>query len=166
MICLHGNTVFSDVDDTLVLHAFDPSDEVNAIDIIFDTTGTTAERAFGQRKHKFHVVVHVEHVNFLRRCKAAGMKVVVWSRGGSEWAECVVRWLKLQPAAEGGDGTVDLVLSKPDQYLDDLDANQFMKQGYIDHVAPNRSRIGLGPHGVGLKPPRKIIPPGGGQQDA
>jgi FMN phosphatase YigB (HAD superfamily) len=155
MISLHGETYFSDVDDTLVLHGYDPSDEVNAIDVAFraaDYDGGVAK--YGDRVMNFRVVPHVEHIARLREMKRAGYKVVVWSRGGSQWAECVVRRLGLQPVPEGGDGTVDAVMAKPDYYLDDVLANNFMKRLYLDHVSPNGAVIGLGQYGVEIRRPK------------
>tara|TARA_R100001086_G_scaffold156380_1_gene83647 strand:- start:1846 stop:2199 length:354 start_codon:yes stop_codon:yes gene_type:complete len=52
-------------------------------------------------------------IKYMRKCKANGMTVVVWSQGGCEWAEEVVKVLNIE-------SMVDVCLSKPSIYVDDL----------------------------------------------
>lgn len=89
-----------DIDDTLLLW----DKEVRLGHISFGTVD---------------VAVHRNHINEIKRSKAVGRFVVVWSKGGYEWAETVVRKLGLEYY-------VDLVQSKPSRYFDDLDANAWM----------------------------------------
>lgn len=57
----------------------------------------------------------------LKRLKAEGCTIIVWSAGGWEWAECVVKTLKLEEY-------VDCVMSKPSYYYDDIPCTEFMGQ--------------------------------------
>lgn len=67
------------------------------------------------------VRVHQEHVRTLLEFKARGFNIVVWSAGGSKWAETVVFLLGLS-------GVVDVVMSKPTWFLDDKPACEFMPE--------------------------------------
>jgi phosphoserine phosphatase len=64
---------------------------------------------------------HQEHIDAVKRFHARGHTVVVWSAGGSEWAERVVKELHLEPY-------ITLVMSKPDWYIDDKSASEFMPE--------------------------------------
>ena len=92
-----------DCDDTLIMwdmnhvQPFDGSVEVKCP---WDTS-TTYHRP------------HQRHIDFLKKQKAKGMTVVVWSAGGTKWAEAVVKSLKLEDH-------VDFVMSKPQKWVDDL----------------------------------------------
>ena len=65
--------------------------------------------------------VHVPHVETIKDFKARGHTVVVWSAGGAEWAEMVVKALDLTDV-------VDLVISKPDWFVDDKPSSMFMSE--------------------------------------
>lgn len=65
--------------------------------------------------------VHLPHVETIKDFKARGHTVVVWSAGGSEWAEAVIEALELEQY-------VDLVISKPDWFVDDKPASSFMSE--------------------------------------
>ena len=56
--------------------------------------------------------------------KQRGHHVVVWSAGGWEWADRIVRELNLQ-------NFVDEVRCKPDWYHDDKPADEWMRRCYI-----------------------------------
>ncbi len=65
------------------------------------------------------VYPHMDHIKLLRRAKARGMAVIVWSKAGKKWAERIVVYLSL--------GThVDLVLTKPTFYIDDKPCQEWM----------------------------------------
>lgn len=65
--------------------------------------------------------VHAPHIEMIKDFKARGHSIVVWSAGGAEWAESVVIALKLEEL-------VDLVISKPDWFIDDKKASEFMDE--------------------------------------
>jgi hypothetical protein len=100
------DTVFFDVDDTLILwhRVPKPNDTVVAV-TCFDTTST--------------FVVHQHHVDLLNYYNELGKTIVVWSQGGWEWAKAVVEALHLQMA-------VDAVMTKPTAYVDDLDCKMWI----------------------------------------
>lgn len=56
---------------------------------------------------------HKRHISFLKKHRAKGYTVVVWSSAGTLWASEVVKSLKLEEY-------VDIVMSKPCKVVDDL----------------------------------------------
>jgi FMN phosphatase YigB (HAD superfamily) len=114
------NTIFFDIDQTLILHKFSesgtPKNNYNGLYVeIYDERidrTITAEPYY-------------PHIDILLQSKARGRFVVVWSASGHHWAELVMKALKLE-------SHVDLVLTKPSAYVDDVDANKFMNRVYID----------------------------------
>lgn len=92
-----------DVDDSIIM--WQPL-HPEAVDI---TIGKYTERA----------VIHHEHIAALKRHKFRGHIIVVWSQGESEWAEAVVKALCIEDY-------VDLCISEPSWYYDDLKAEEFM----------------------------------------
>lgn len=80
---------------------------------------------------------HTAHINLLKKYKAQGYTIIVWSAGGWRWAESVVKTLGL-------DHIVDVRQSKPLKFMDDLPAN---------HVLGNRVYIPL-------EQVNKVIEPG------
>ncbi len=79
--------------------------------------------------HTYRYVPHEQHVEEIHRYKADGATIVVWSAQGSSWAETVVRALGLQ-------SVVDVCLSKPEKYFDDLNVTQFMPNTIREYVRP------------------------------
>jgi len=64
---------------------------------------------------------HKEHLALIEQFWYQNHGIVVWSAGGVEWAEKAVRLL-------GIEDKVDLIISKPDWYVDDLPAQTFMPE--------------------------------------
>ena len=60
-----------------------------------------------------------KHVELLKQYKGRGLFVVVWSKAGVKWAEAVIKEFKLEPY-------VDLVMTKFDRYVDDLEADKVL----------------------------------------
>ena len=104
------NTVFIDVDETLVLHCL--SSEAG----LFITDPDTNE--------KLPVIEHKRHIGYLKKSKSRGRFVVVWSANGYRWAMTVVKALGLTKY-------VDVCMTKPTVYFDDVPADSFMQRVYI-----------------------------------
>lgn len=66
-----------------------------------------------------YVTPHEKHVKLVQQYKGRGFTVIVWSAGGVEWAHNVVKALKLEDY-------VDIVLTKPSRYVDDLPCGEWM----------------------------------------
>lgn len=116
-------SVFYDVDDTLVIwnwKDFDPEGKD-----VFEITDQQSEITAKLLPHK-------RHIELLRQFKARGHTVVVWSQGGWSWAESIVKALGIEEA-------VDIVMSKPDWYVDDIPAAGFMGRNvYLHPTDPSK----------------------------
>jgi hydroxymethylpyrimidine pyrophosphatase-like HAD family hydrolase len=66
-----------------------------------------------------HVLPNEKHIELLKKHKARGFTVIVWSAQGVEWAEAVVKALELEEY-------VDAVFSKPSGYVDDLPVDEWI----------------------------------------
>lgn len=95
------NTVYYDVDETLINNL--PMTVENC-DLVIDGSPVNIIQA---------------NVDALFRHKEDGDIIVVWSYAGSNWAEKVVKALNLVDV-------VDLVISKPYCYYDDMHCSEFM----------------------------------------
>tara|TARA_B100000131_G_scaffold94611_1_gene91570 strand:+ start:2821 stop:3192 length:372 start_codon:yes stop_codon:yes gene_type:complete len=91
-------TVFFDVDDTLVMW----DESLPGDNVAIECNG-----------HLNHMVINKGNVEELKRHGARGIDVIVWSKGGYEWAHSVVRALKLEKY-------VAAVMTKPFCYYDDI----------------------------------------------
>lgn len=98
---------YCDVDDTLVLWER-PSDYPENDMRLINCGGV----------EKWYAI-NWPQVRQLSEHKARGHTVIVWSAGGSDWADAVVDALEMRPF-------VDLTLEKPMWAYDDLPASEFM----------------------------------------
>lgn len=108
LVIKNENSIFFDCDDTLVMwdNKYKNEDESNALPFLcYEMT--------------YMLVPHWEQIKFLKECKAEGRSVIVWSAGGWEWSQEVVRVLKLE-------NYVDAIMSKPCNYVDDLHCTEWM----------------------------------------
>lgn len=110
LVIQSDNPAFFDVDETLVLWDYPPEREHEAIHISIPGNVISGK-----------VVPHLRHIEMVKRHKAWGNGVVVWSRSGFAWAKAVVEALGLEPY-------VDAVACKPMYYYDDRKCCQFMKE--------------------------------------
>lgn len=113
-------TVYFDVDDTLV---------------VWDAWQGRENECLRFEKWKYNsnnVIPHYEHIELLKKHKAEGDVIVVWTQGGSEWGEAVVKALDLE-------SYVDLIVNKPDQYYDDLMTFQFMPDHLRTYIKPKKN---------------------------
>lgn len=127
------NSVHCDVDDTIAM--WNPTPEQSEkYGIEITCPGGLYQNDRGEIKMgpswTQRIVPHFTHVEQLKKHKARGHFVCVWSAGGWEWAQAAVKALGLEQY-------VDLVISKPRWTYDDLQAEQFMpKSQYMENVFP------------------------------
>lgn len=100
-----------DVDSTLVMHMKQPlahkhEDAIRVRD--------SAEGGY------IYVLPHKPNIRLLKEEKSRGAHIIVWSRGGFQWATDVIKALKLQKY-------VDIVMTKPLTYIDDVKVSDWMK---------------------------------------
>ena len=110
MVVVKSNQpVYVDVDETLVIH--------------------NKER----RKHKDNIKIgdclyipHKPHIEQIKAHSSRKHTVIVWSKGGCEWAELIVKKLKLEKY-------VDAVLEKPMWAIDDQVPSNYIDTYYINY---------------------------------
>lgn len=107
--------VYIDVDDTLVSWAHGFFWHEGALEFEDPYDGAT-----------LYLDVIKEHVDAIKSHKLRGHTVVVWSAGGADWAEEVVKRLHLEKH-------VDAVLAKPNWFYDDLPANRILEEIHRKH---------------------------------
>ena len=119
-----GNVFASDVDDTLVMWA-DPKNFPGK-EVTITTNGFPEVAAINEYA--------LEH---LKKMKRRGYSVVVWSAGGSDWAEAVVQALGIEEY-------VDVVSPKFTDHLDDVrdPVDKIGRWAYIDpHGNVQRAKL-------------------------
>lgn len=100
-----------DCDDTLVMWDVNHTQpHENSVAFICPYDGSTN-----------HLIPNKKHIDFLKKCKGRGMCIMVWSAGGVLWAEAVINTLGLSDY-------VDLIITKPSKYVDDLFAKDILGQ--------------------------------------
>lgn len=103
---------YFDVDDTLIM--WNPSTEMKDKFGIAYTSPTGLVSVF---------VPHLPHIEQLKRHAERGHTIIVWSAGGSDWAELAVKILGLQDF-------VSLTIEKPVWSYDDKKPEEFMPKSY------------------------------------
>lgn len=111
--------IYFDIDDTLVMWTLGITKVSDPIKAKKRGISTPFVNPYNGRV--FYLEVHNKHVELLKSEKELGNNVIVWSAGGALWAKEVVQKLKLEPY-------VDLILSKPEKFYDDLPAYSFMPE--------------------------------------
>lgn len=116
-----GQTVFVDIDDTLIQWK-EPNDDTTNEEIITVTCrGVTEDFA-----------LNVHNVNYVRKMGVRGHAIVFWSKAGSCWAEAVA-------IALGMNDIVCACLAKPDYYIDDIqDPKEFMGKWVFHDIKGKR----------------------------
>jgi FMN phosphatase YigB (HAD superfamily) len=117
--------VYFDVDDTLILWDWRLyGDDISHLVAITDPESGVSE--YGLPHHR--------HIDLMRKFKARGHTVVVWSQGGWDWAQRAV-------IALGIEQLVDVCMSKPDWYVDDLHAHAYMERPiFLDPMNPLKDK--------------------------
>ena len=95
-----GGVYASDVDDTLIMWHIPQGYDGPLVETDLDG-------------FKDSGIPNIHAIEHLKKMKARGYAVIVWSAGGSEWADAVVRALQLEDF-------VDVVMPKIDFHLDDV----------------------------------------------
>lgn len=103
------SVVFCDVDDTLIMTS-EESPKNPAVQVIVVDPLTEVQLRF---RKNFPMIRLLEEEH--RR----GSTIIVWSRGGWEWAEAVIKALGLE-------NKVQLVMSKPMVYFDDRPIEEWL----------------------------------------
>lgn len=101
---------YFDCDDTLVMWG---KISPNTVEVKLDNTFTE------------YLVPHKKHIELLKSRKEKGDTIVVWSAGGYDWAEAVVKALEIEEF-------VDIVMSKPFYVIDDLPVNEMHRRIYLE----------------------------------
>jgi hypothetical protein len=116
-------TVFFDIDETLVLFDWEGTDKYIGGEVLVSITDPATNVSVLALPHK-------RHIDLMRQFKARGHTVIVWSAGGYDWAHRAV-------VALGIESMVDVVMSKPDWYVDDKPACAYMKTPiYLHPINP------------------------------
>ena len=110
------DTAHFDVDDTLIIWVTNMTEEQEkrAVQVV-DSMGTT-----------FHIP-NTPMIDKLKAHHEKGDVVVVWSQGGADWAEAVVKALKLEKY-------VHAILTKPTHYYDDLEVDVWMPKRIYENI--------------------------------
>lgn len=110
-----GQVAYFDVDDTLIL--WEGCSEA----VLYGADHDPMEMNFkGKRLYVRPLMTHVDQL-IEQSCK--GLKIVVWSAGGADWAEAVVQHLGLE-------AYVDVILTKPNFFYDDHKPEDFMRNHF------------------------------------
>jgi len=107
-VCRSGQIVYFDIDDTLLEWKSCEEHDPGAVKV--ENNG-----------HIFYKKQIKGNLDSLKEHAHAGHVVVVWSQGGSDWAASVVKALGIEKY-------VDVILTKPDWYYDDKDAEHWLPE--------------------------------------
>lgn len=119
MIVVDGLATYFDVDDTLVMWGY--GDHPEARTILCPKSKTLIDGELRESPAWSELVVpNKANILQLIKHKQRGHRIVVWSAGGADWAEAVVRSLELTDY-------VDMVVSKPSWWYDDLTAEEVLQ---------------------------------------
>jgi hypothetical protein len=102
----NDRTVYIDCDDTLVMWPKDYKKKKKGRVKCIDHYNKTVN----------YLIPHKKHINLLKAYKGRGFFCVAWTAAGSLWFLEVIKQLKLEKY-------VDLVITKPEKYVDDLDSS-------------------------------------------
>lgn len=107
------NVVWIDVDETLVCYPNDPFKYAQGL------------LPFNQYGKQVYLRPHEKNINLLNSYFERGYFVIVHSANGHAWAREVVTKLMLS-------NKVNLIITKAATYVDDIQADSFMRRVYIN----------------------------------
>lgn len=133
---------YFDVDDTLVMWRRGKPGDPDVVAVTCppgrhkraaeDMGWEVEEMEFSTGEWTEYLVPHKGNIEAMKRHKARGHTIIVWSAGGWEWAHAAVVALGLQQY-------VDLILEKPRWAYDDLPPNEYMpKSQWVEDVGDGR----------------------------
>lgn len=112
---------FWDVDETLVLHKTVHTrhiyDDKGNITELFPRDSVVVKDPIENKNIRLYI--HEPMIRLMREEARRGGTIIVWSRGGHEWAASVINALGLQDL-------VTLVMSKPMVYFDDKPIQEWL----------------------------------------
>lgn len=117
----NDHVVCFDVDDTLImwLWGYELQEAI--------AEGRSKQIMDPDGKMSNTIIPNQEHIDLLKRYKGKGKFVIVWTASGYDWGKAVIKGLELEEY-------VDLILTKPTKYVDDLDANEWMEHVYLGTI--------------------------------
>lgn len=126
LVINNHSVVFFDVDDTIVKWDKESISSEPTIQIIQPKVlhRTADDELVEVGPYTVTLALHNKHIAALKEHKAKGDTVIVWSAGGWDWAEAVVKALQLEEY-------VDLVINKPICIYDDLPPHEFLPRRYL-----------------------------------
>lgn len=108
----NGYTAYIDVDETLVLWKDDPTNP--------------AYKVLSMPNGNLVIKLHKRHIQLVKNLYTIGWNITVWSQGGSDHAENVIKQIGLADH-------VHEILNKPMMYLDDKPfENQSIRRSFHD----------------------------------
>ena len=110
----NDNIIAFDVDDTLI--TFENKENCELIEI-----------SSLDGRYKDYARPLKKHIDMVKNSKVRGHYVVVWSQGGVNWAEAVVKALHLEEF-------VDLIMCKPSWLVDDIPPNEWTVRLYKEKL--------------------------------
>ena len=114
--------IFFDCDDTLIMweSQYVKEDDDGNLNTVNIASPFYSPSMYATTAPIYELVPHKKHIQSLKDCKQKNKNtVVVWSAGGWQWAEAVVKALGIEEF-------VDAVMEKPTMYVDDLPCKEFM----------------------------------------
>jgi hypothetical protein len=124
----NDNNLFVDVDETLIFWK-----HINEKGFMYDETIEIKDPYMRPAGHFIRAVPNQRNISLLKRNKAQGRFIIVWSAGGSKWAREVVKTLGLN-------NFVDIVMAKPTSYVDDKPMGDwgltriYLSKDFPDHI--------------------------------
>jgi len=114
------HVVFFDIDQTLILYKDTPGADTEPVVLVLDPI----------RNKRIEFKEHTAMTRLMREEYHRGAYIVVWSRGGYEWAANVIEALGLEEC-------VQQVMSKPVAYFDDKPVAEWMNNRvYLEPGTP------------------------------